>query len=56
MAGADTKPRPRDGKKPGDPKSHDHAKSREEKAEIVEVVAEDGLSRHRRRSSSSIPN
>jgi putative ATP-binding cassette transporter len=42
MAGAETKPRPSDGKKPGDPKSHDHEKSREEKAEIVEVVAEDG--------------
>src|SRR5215813_3811067 len=37
MSNADTKPKLRDGEKP-----HDNEKSREEKAPIVEVVAEDG--------------
>jgi putative ATP-binding cassette transporter len=42
MSGADTKATSRDRKNPGNPKPHDDEKSREEKAEIVEVVAEDG--------------
>ena len=42
MSSTNAKSKSRDRKKPGAAKPHDDEKSREEKAEIVEVVAEDG--------------
>jgi putative ATP-binding cassette transporter len=42
MAGVDTKTESRDGNKSRDAKLRDDRKSRKEKAEIVEVIAEDG--------------
>lgn len=42
MAGVDTKTESRDGNKSRDAKLRDDRKSRKEKAEIIEVIAEDG--------------